>query len=406
MTDKGKLTDLLIHENDTAKLSGFAYLHDGEAIIRQIVAEISDETAAYMVDVLTTDKLAKKRKSDDGARDEHEWLQTILWEIYFRGVSSAKEAVKWQTMQKALADLYDQRTRFYSVSQSRITNAMATLFTNGLQMDIEGNATATVGTRPKSRVEFKLVRAHKHTVRPSAKKLKDYLLKDFQETHSACTSVPLKKYAMDTGKDPENRNSMIAFRKQVVEDLETLRDISGQYYEKINGRFVKSGYIGLNGGTAAIINGVICWDWSPRLIPELEQMAPIDYSSETFLADTRTAAYDFSSYIDLNYRRNEGKDTVNKIKIATLLSCTDKIPDIDELKHQRASTKTRVIRPFLEALDSLNRILYDVYTKDGELVADPLEMNIDDFRKGYIVVDYSSYPQHPDRIKKRDKKHK
>ena len=158
MTDKGKLTDLLMHENDTAKLSGFAYLHDGEAIIRQIVAEISDETAAYMVDVLTTDKLAKKRKSDDGARDEHEWLQTILWEIYFRGVSSAQEAVKWQTMQKALADLYDQRTRFYSVSQSRITNAMATLFTNGLQMDIEGNATATVGTRPKSRVEFKLNR--------------------------------------------------------------------------------------------------------------------------------------------------------------------------------------------------------------------------------------------------------
>ena len=86
---KGKLTDLLMHENDTAKLSGFAYLHDGEAIIRQIVAEISDETAAYMVDVLTTDKLAKKRKSDDGARDEHEWLQTILWEnrwsIIYRG---------------------------------------------------------------------------------------------------------------------------------------------------------------------------------------------------------------------------------------------------------------------------------------------------------------------------------
>ena len=62
MTNKGKLTNLLIHENDAAKLAGFAYLHNGEEIINQIVDEISDETAAYMIDALNSQKI---NKTDD-----------------------------------------------------------------------------------------------------------------------------------------------------------------------------------------------------------------------------------------------------------------------------------------------------------------------------------------------------
>jgi hypothetical protein len=281
---------------------------------------------------------------------------------------------------------------------------MASLFADGLQADILGNATASVGNRQNNRVDFMLKNQSTHTLTATAKKLKDALLKEFADTHSASVNIPLREYAELIGKDPNNKGQMDALRRTVVKDLELLKDISAQYYERINGRYTKSGYIELNGGTAIIKGGVIRWNWNQDIIPSLEKLAPIDYSAETFLADPFTAAYDFSFYIDANYRRNESKDTVNKIKIATLLSKTDKIPDIDEVKQSRSSTKTRVIRPFIDALDSLNRIYYDVYTENGVRVDDPLEMNIEDFRPGYIIIDYSDYPQHPDRIKKRDRK--
>jgi hypothetical protein len=280
---------------------------------------------------------------------------------------------------------------------------MALLFENGLQADILGNASASVGTRQKSRVDFMLKNQNMHTLTATAKKLKDALLKEFADTHSASANIPLKEYAELIGKDPTNKGQMDALRRTVVKDLELLKDLSAQYYEKVHGRYTKSGYIELNGGTALIDHGVIRWNWNQDIVSSLEKLAPIDYSAETFLADPFTAAYDFSFYIDANYRRNESKDTVNKIKIATLLSVTDKIPDIDEVKRSRSSTKTRVIRPFIDALNSLNRIYYQVYTENGDSVVDPLEMNIEDFRRGYIIIDYSDYPQHPDRIKKRDK---
>lgn len=406
------LYSMLMAENKKAKADGQPYLRNGKQTISSITESISEEGAASMVQSLRDGSLDENFRANQ--EEERDWsgpeynkrpagrIEFILWEIYLLDYSGTP----WEEMQRALVEIFQQTAGVYEVSQNVVTNALPVIFRDGLQMDLMGDATGATGSK-KTLVEFKIENAAEHELRVTTKKLMDYFLKIFAETKQSSVAAPIQEYAALVKTDVNNKGAMDALRRQVVEDLETLGAIQARYYEKVNGRMVYSGYKRLNGGTAKVDrDGTIRWNWNEDIAESLRNsnMAPIDYSAETFAADPRTSQYYFSRWIDLNFRINEGKPREQKVFIATLLARTDKIPDIDKLQAQRGNVRERVIRRFFRDLDALERIYYDVYTKEGELVRDPLNMSITDFRNGYLMVDYSDNDRHPDRTKKRDRK--
>ena len=133
----------------------------------------------------------------------------------------------------------------------------------------------------------------------------------------------------------------------------------------------------------------------------LERLPPMDYSRETLTADPRTNQYFFSRYIDQNYRVNEGRERVSTISIKTLLSKAQNLPTIEEVRKGRHSPKARIIQPFFRDLDNIERLYYDVVGKDGQIIADPTNLDYDTFIQCSIRVDYSEYETHPERVKKR-----
>lgn len=402
-----QLYSLMMEENRAARIAGAPYLRNGSKIIAALAETVSDDTAIAMISDLRSgsfDESFRQTVDEDmeagGDGDSTHTtcrMEYLLWSIYLLDYSGTP----WQTMQEALLDIFQQTGVFYRAAQNKITNALPGLFDSGLQMNVLGEATGAVGTRKTNEVQFVLRNAGTHELRTTAKMLMDVLLIEFARTHSPDVELTIRQYAEMRGKST-SKDSLDELKKQVVEDLDTLADIKAQYYEKRK----HSGYIELNGGTHMVKHGRIYWNWNQHLLPSLERMAAIDYSRETLTADPRTSAYYFSRYIDVNFRRNEGKQSVNKIFIKKLLETTPYIPDIDTLRAQRGNVRERVIGRFFRDLDSLERLYYDVYTADGALVSDPLSMDIDDFKNGYILIDYSDYEEHPERIQRREKRKK
>lgn len=399
------LYSMLMAENKAAQNAGEPFLRNGKQTIGDIIETISEEAAAAIIQELRDGSFndsfqAHKENASDWNSDGSESreacrMEFLLWEIYLLDYSG----IHWEAMQRALLDIAQQTGSFYLAAQNKITNALPGLFKTGLQMNVLGEATGTVGTRKSNEVNFILRNAGEHELRTTANMLMDVLLIEFARTHSADVDIPIRQYAQMRGMKL-TKSSLDTLTRQAAEDLDTLADIKAQYYE--NKR--PSGHIELNGGTHIIHRGRILWNWNQHMLPTLEKLAPVDYSKETLMADPRTSTYYFSRYLDVNFRRNEGRDSVNKIYIATLLKRTPYIPDLDKLRAQRASVKNRAIIPFFRDLDAIERIYYDVYTADGRRVDDPLEMDADSFKNGYILVDYSDYEGHPERIENRKKR--
>ena len=398
MTEKEKLINLIQKENAAEQSAGRPYLRRGKATIKKIVNEISDQTAQVMLYSLENGKFDEnyaKRLADD---DKTGRIIAILWELYFLDGGNT-DGRHWPIMEEALLDIFQQETPFYKAAQNRITNALPQLFKNGMvQTSVENEAAGKIGKRKTSEVKFILRDYDKHELRTTTKMLLDVLLIEFEKTHSERVTVPIRQYAQMRGIEP-TKNALDSLTRQVKEDIETLADLRAEWQDKRNYLICE-----LNGGTHGVHSGRIEWNWNRDFVPFLETLAPMEYSRETLTADPRTSTYYFSRYLDTNYRRNEGKDRLEKITIATLLDQTDYIPDIDQAKKQRLNVKERIIGRFFQSLDAIDRIYYDVYTEEGILVENPLEMDIEQFRRGYIMVDFSDYEKHPDRINNREKR--
>lgn len=385
---------LLAEQNNAAKNAGEPYLRGERKTIRRIAESVPDEDAEAMSEELRNG--AGWEEDPDGRSR----MDYILWDLYI-----LRRGIPWEEMQHALLDIFQQTTPFYRAAQNKITNALPGLFETALQMDLTGQAVGQVGTRKESQVFFIIENAAEHDLGTTAKKLLDVFLIDFAEKHEQKIRIPLRQYAVMVGRKT-TKNALDALRREVVADLGTLGDIKASYYERNRGRLEPTGFRRLNGGTGQVENGVILWNWNADILPSLEKMAPIDYSQETLTANPRTSTYYFSRYIDVNFRRNEGKTSVNKIMIKTLLATTPFIPDMEKLRAQRGNVRERVINRFFRDLDALERVYYDVYTAAGELVQDPYQMDADEFLSGYIILDYTDYETHPERIRQRKKRAK
>jgi hypothetical protein len=409
----------LTEENKAAEKTGAPYLRSGKQIITELVNEISDQTAAYIVEAMTKGWIKEKYKLIESAAEisgrpaatyEQERINAVLWEIYYQETKDG--ALPCDAIKKALLDIYQQEQRFYKVLNDKATSALLRLNDNTLQWNFDGSAKGNVGT-----TDIRLDNAKSHILNPekmdggkrlkgdryirkTAKILFAFLLKDFTENRRDVALIPIEEYAKIRDKDISSYNAVHALTDQAREDIFALKDVYLCDYEK--GK--KCGFIAPCGGTGDVRNGFIIWRWNPDYLKIIQSMGLLlDIPAEFFRLDPDSAMADFLFYITLNYRMNEGTDRVNKINIETLLNETDKISSIDRVKEIGASVKSRVIKPFFEALNKLECIDYAVYTSDNEYIKpdDIWSMKPEVFRRGYLRINYYDWPTHGKRIEKK-----
>lgn len=406
MTQSQKeLLQLLTKTNKAASEIGKPWLRN-PTTLRQLVMATDSTAARQILDETKTGSNA----FIDATREEKEEnpVELLIWEAYMGTLvyrhqtkDDPEKVSAWAIFRQALAELIEQESPFISVAQSKATNALPALFKKDLQLDIVGNATAEAGG-----VSFIIDRYTTLAggLRTQAYMLSDALLSKFSQTHNPIVELPLREYAEMRGLS-DSKDRLKDLRKEVAADLEALAAISYRCKEKVNGKFQDSGVIRINGGTAIIKNGIIRWNFNADLIPFLESLPPIDYAKETLTADPRTNIYYFSRYLDLNYRRNEGKPRVDTIAIKTLLAQSPNIPTLQEVKAKRGSIKHKIILPLFRDLDAIDRLFYDVLDENKAIVSDPLSCDPETLISSYFIkVDYSDYPTHQKRVISRDKR--
>lgn len=381
---------LLIAENKQSEQNGEPFLRNPRPVFDKISKNTQPDIAKNIIKQYENGTLFPDEIPSE--TDKAGRIEIMLWLVYMNA------GANWTIISGALAELIEQGKSFVKMAQNRAINAFPALFKTNLQIDVLGNATGDANG-----VNFIIdgYASNAEGLKAQTYMLNDALLIKYTQTRSQTIELPLKEYAEMRGLSGRTKDQLKELRKEVVSSLSLLASISYQCKERIKGKMVDSGIIRINGGTAIVKNGVIRWNYNTDLIPWLERLPPMDYSKETLTADPRTNQYFFSRYIDQNYRVNEGRERVSTISIKTLLSKAQNLPTIEEVRKGRHSPKARIIQPFFRDLDNIERLYYDVIGKDGQIIADPTNLDYDTFIQCSIRVDYSEYETHPERVKKR-----
>lgn len=313
-----------------------------------------------------------------------------------------KTSEVWAVYKQILSS-FTTDTPFVLVAQNNATNAISFLSKNNIgEPDLVGSATAEIDGVQLTLKDYKNLPAKWST---KVVMLEAYLLEDFAKTHRQTTSLPLKEYAEKRGL---NTSDLKDLRKETVNALDLLASIKDlSYKERINGKLEYCGGISLNGGTHVVEHGSIRWNWNTDILPMLERLAPLDLPKEAYTSDPRTNQWQVIYYIALNYRRNEGRESLSTIPVRTLLDKMPTLPKIEDVKQARQSAKTKIIKPFFRDLDFFDSFTYDVIDKDGYIVTDPdLTLSYEQFESCSIRVNYTDWPVHEQRIEHRIKREK
>lgn len=235
--------------------------------------------------------------------------------------------------------------------------------------------------------------------------LNDFFLKEAYRTQGASVAIPLREYA-EAKKRSTTKQALQKLKAEVLEQMQELKPLHYSCQERIGGKLKTIGRIDINGGTAAVVNGVIYWNYNQDLFSQLLLYAPTDYPAELWAADPRTSTYYFGRYIAQNRRLNEGKPGREKIYMRTLVEKSPNLPTYAEVMKGNRNIADRIIKKAFADLDALETLYYDFYTAAGQRVDNPAALDYQTFIDGYIMVDYTEYPAHPDRVKKRKERQK
>lgn len=297
---------------------------------------------------------------------------------------------------------------YTQIAQNPVTNALAALPRNAVQLMLDSpDGFATVG-KGKSRIDFTFKEAAANgALKTQDNMLLDALLIEFQKTKQQMTALPIEEYLRMRGREVTASNKK-EIRAEVLASLDRLQSMGFSYNEKVRGKYYPRGNARLNGGTAFIRNGVIYWNWNQSFMESLKQLPPMDYARETLLADPRTNVYHLSRYLDTHWRFNEGKKNEHTISVPKLLEVARNLPKIEEVKAQRGSPKQKIIDRFFRDLDEIDRLLYRVIDKDGNEVEPADITDYETFTSCKIEFETDA-PRHAERVaarKKRERKNK
>lgn len=292
---------------------------------------------------------------------------------------------------------------FYYIVQGKGINALTKAKTQNLvpaQIGLLGDAVIKVDN--DFTLTIKKYAELKNGIRTTAYMLLDCLVIHFTETgsRSAQIRLPLEKYMEMRGlKDKKEA------RAQVIEDMEALKRIEYEARERIRGKWVHSGSISIFGGTGLIKNSVIYFNFNADFYNQLKNYCIMEYPKELLKANPKKNphAYYFGRYIAENYRMNEGKERQNCITIQALLEQSPELPSYETVMSTDRAIYKRIIYPVIRDLDSIGPLYYDLVSKDGNIIDDPQGLTYDEFKACKIIVDYSDFPKHEQRIAKRKK---
>lgn len=232
-----------------------------------------------------------------------------------------------------------------------------------------------------------------------------YLLHKARSTGKASLAIPLREYA-EVKKRSTSKQAVQKLKAELSEQMEELAPLGYDAFAKISGKVKNTGHVLLNGGTHTIENGEIRWNFNQDLYNQLMIYAPTDTPLELFAADPRTSTFYFGMYIAQNRRLNEDKPGRAKIPMRTLVEKSPNLPTYAEVMKGNGNIAARIIKKAFTDLDALETLYYDFYTAAGERVENPDTLDYQTFINGYILVDYSEYPEHPERVKKGQERRK
>lgn len=229
--------------------------------------------------------------------------------------------------------------------------------------------------------------------------LNDFLLWEANRTNNASIRISLREYAI-MKKRSTTKQALQKLRAEVYEQMQELASLKITCQEIVNGKKMTFGEMRICGGFFAVTKGVIAWDFNQSLFEQIRQYAPTDYPVELWAADPRTSTYYFGKYITQNWRLNEGKKGREKIYIRTLVEKSPNLPTYEEVKKGNRDFTGRIVKRTFSDLDALETLYYEFYTESGDRIENPDTVDYKTFINGYILVDYSEHPAHPDRIAK------
>lgn len=294
-----------------------------------------------------------------------------------------------------------QKDNFARVAQNKGVNAL-TFINSGTLVSLDAKThKAKISVND---VTFE-IEGYTGKTSTAALMLNDMFLHFLVETGSPSLQVDLREIARLKGRSTSSK-AIYKLHQEVVAWMKEITNIKYRCWERINGKKVESGTISINGGTSFIKNGVVYWNFNADLSAQLALFAPMDYPTELWKTDPRTNQYYFGRYIAQNYRLNEGKKGRERIPIKTLISKSPNMPTYEEVMRSNRNVTDRIVRKTFSDLDALEHIFYTVELEDGTRIDNPEGMDYDTFIAAYIVVDYSDYPSHTQRIANQQRRQK
>ena len=148
-------------------------------------------------------------------------------------------------------------------------------------------------------------------------------------------------------------------RKDIKKDLDTLHSVTLNFVEVVRGKeesFLDMDIISTKG---IIRGGMICMTFNPDYAEYACKIPQSKYPKALLKIDSRSNnAYSMGIKLTEHYNmdNNVKKGTESRLKVDTLLKCTD-LKSIEEIRRSRNSWQQRIKEPFENALDQLTGII-------------------------------------------------
>ena len=298
-----------------------------------------------------------------------------------------------------LTKVIDPISDFYLILQGKVTNLLPTIQTKNQKAGGQRNVSIS-----KSNYKFTIKEYDelKNGIPTYVYQFFDCLLLHFTSTGSKSAQIrlPLKDYMEMRG-----LKNIKEARQNVLDSMSILKKIEYNVFENTRGKKPKwSGTISLFGGTGIIRNGIIQFNFNEDFYKTLCQYHTMEVSYQALQLNTHKNpnSYHFLKYISLNYRINEGKQRQNTITIRALTEKSPALPSFDDVAQSDRAFNRRIVQATFRDLDILQSISYTVVSADDDDITDKkYDLSYEDFITSKIVIDYSAWPTHTDRIETR-----
>jgi len=241
-------------------------------------------------------------------------------------------------------------------------------------------------------------------IRPSTHKLLNACIISMTEQNhykgkgevNTIVSIRLTEYARLLGK-PQTKSSLNKLRERVKEDLETLflcrltwAETKGNKEENFSDIRIFS--------SKEIRNGVIRVGFAPELAQYLIGAYIMNFPLALFRVDERnpnTLTIGKKLSLHRGIYNNQKRGTANIISVKALLEeCKQTLPSYEEVMNSDKHVGDRIMKPFEDALNSLDFITWEYSNSKGAPLTDDqlLNMAYATFAKLYIKFDINDYP--------------